>query len=258
MKKMFISMVFLLGCIFVSCASTEQVVVNPELLETETSVTKSETTVGADEKLADEKSVSETETVSAETKALETKSTETNAAEIKTEEESTAQTGQEEKSADKTEVAESTITDSEKKVEPTVEEINFDDKEYLKEAASLDAACKIAKFNLVAPKTFAVYKPEKFSAITGIKINVHYVNTKNKEEKLIVRKGGGNLDVSEDSSDYSVVQLLNYGGIWIWAKGDADEEFNVATWTSGDYAYSVETNRPFPREVLFALIQDLY
>ena len=143
---------------------------------------------------------------------------------------------------------------SEKTTAPTAEQTPAD---YgIKDVGSLDAACRTAKFSFQAPSTFAVYKPSKYRAAPDSRIEIVYMDSK--KDELTVVKGAGNLDVSTDETSYNDIQFVNYAGIRIMLKGKGEEKFNVATWISGDYSYSVETSVAFPKEVIFALVQELY
>lgn len=128
----------------------------------------------------------------------------------------------------------------------------------VKKCSSLSAACHTANFNMTVPKNFAIYKPTEYAAVTGRRVDVLYVNSKNKEEQFTVRKGLGNMDVTEDKENYPIVQFMNDSGILLLVKGTDADLYKVASWMSGDYAYSFESNVGFPKEVLMALVQELY
>ncbi len=126
-----------------------------------------------------------------------------------------------------------------------------------KKVASLESAEKIANFKMVAPKTFAVYKPSEYSVQDDYKISVTYKNTKNAEESFVVRKAVGNLDVSEDFKKYSFTKIFVENGTRVVAKGSEDGLYTLATWTGNDFTYSMESNIGFPKEVIFALVGEV-
>ena len=251
MKKLLIPAALLLSCFFIGCATTEKTVdTNKTSYEAEKNPgveteKKSEST-GTKEKAP--------ETKPAETKQTETKQAETKPAETKQPE--TKQPAQTEKKQEepKKEPEKQPEVKSEKTTVPTAEQTPAD---YgIKDVGSLDAACRTAKFSFQAPSTFAVYKPSKYRAAPDSRIEIVYMDSK--KDELTVVKGAGNLDVSTDETSYNDIQFVNYAGIRIMLKGKGEEKFNVATWISGDYSYSVETSVAFPKEVIFALVQELY
>ena len=266
MKKLLIPAALLLSCFFIGCATTEKTVdTNKTSYEAEKNPgveteKKSEST-GTKEKAPETKpaETKQTETKQAETKPAETKQTETKQAETKpteTKQPETKQPAQTEKKQEepKKEPEKQPEVKSEKTPAPTAEQTPAD---YgIKDVGSLDAACRTAKFSFQAPSTFAVYKPSKYRAAPDSRIEIVYMDSK--KDELTVVKGAGNLDVSTDETSYNDIQFVNYAGIRIMLKGKGEEKFNVATWISGDYSYSVETSVAFPKEVIFALVQELY
>ena len=244
MKKLLIPTALLLSCFFIGCATTEKTV--------DTNKTSYEAEKEPGVEPAKKSEPTETKEKAPETKPVETKQPETKQAETKqteTKQPETKQPAQTEKKQEEPKKEPEKTTPA-----PAVEETVTD---YgIKDVGSLDAANRTAKFTFQVPSTFAVYKPSKYRAAPESRIEVLYVDSKKNE--LTVVKGAGNLDVSIDETSYNDIQFVNYGGIRIMLKGKGEEKFNVATWTSGDYSYSVETNVAFPKDVLFALIQELY
>lgn len=235
MKKSYISALILSSLFFVGCATTGQVANNvadgesdQENIKIENTTDSGKTSATETSKTTDQKTVQETS--------------------------KTSQTA----TTDKTVQAEISVLGNPDEDPETV----FVEKELVLDGAyevksSLDAACKTAKFQMEAPSTFAIYKTSSYRAIAESRIDVIYKNTKKSDEEICVRKAVGNLDASIDSNDYPVEKFLNYGGIKILVRGKADEEYRVATWTSGDYSYAVESNVGFPKDVIFALIQEI-
>ena len=253
MKKIFFPLSFLIASFFIGCASTGGITTSEpqsaEPTQTAAEEKKSDTPETVEENLTEhspsDKAVQENKTE--ENEILQVSSVD---------EKPDSKNQQETKSTE--EIAK---IDEQKNPEETIRTENTDltpvESFELKEVASLSAACATAKFNLDTPKTFAVYKPAKFSAMPESKINVLYVNSKNNDEQFTIRKMVGNLDASEDAGNYKFTNFLNNGGINIMAEGNSEDLYNVATWFSGDYSYSVESNVAFPKEVIFALVQDV-
>ena len=175
--------------------------------------------------------------------------------EQKKEEETVVQPAKTEETVNQLEKTEPKVEQSEPVEEETEEEQSTVG---VKKCSSLSAACRTANFNMTAPKNFAIYKPTEYAAVTGLRVDVLYVNSKNKEEQFTVRKGLGNMDVTEDKENYPIVQFMNDSGILLLVKGTDADLYKVASWMSGDYAYSFESNVGFPKEVLMALVQELY
>ncbi len=246
MKKLFIPIAILTSCLLFSCATTGQVSENPgdsqDLVSSGSVVKENDNSAKTEEdkKIAEAKKAEEEKNAAEAKKAEEEKK----AAEAKKAEE-------EKKAAEAKKAEEEKKAENSKKTKDEMKALGYSD------AGSLDGACRVAKFKMEAPKTFAVYKPSKYRAIPETRVDIVYTNTKNTEEEFTLRKNVGNLDVSEDSRNYSQVTFLNYGGIRMLAKGTEPDLYKVVTWSSGDYSYSFVSNVGFPQEVIFALIRDI-
>ena len=241
MKKLLITAVLLTGIFFGSVAVAEG-------RKDATNVTESSESI---------ESINEGEKETAPEQSAEPQesSASNESVEQKKEEETVVQPAKTEETVKQQEKTEAQVEQSEPVEEETEEEQSTAG---VKKCSSLSAACRTANFNMTAPKNFAIYKPTEYAAVTGRRVDVLYVNSKNKEEQFTVRKGLGNMDVTEDKENYPIVQFMNDSGILLLVKGTDADLYKVASWMSGDYAYSFESNVGFPKEVLMALVQELY
>ena len=99
----------------------------------------------------------------------------------------------------------------------------------------LEKAAQVAGFSLDAPKEGAGKEISVIQAVDQEMIQVFY----GEEDKILLRKGIGDGDISGDYNQYSETQSLTVGDISVTAKGE-DGKIMVALWTSGDYTYAID------------------
>lgn len=102
---------------------------------------------------------------------------------------------------------------------------------------TIEDAQGIAGFLIDVPEDLKEwgYEDSWIQAVDDYLIQVCYLN---KDEQILVRKGKGEADVSGDYNTYSYTETIELNGLEIERKGDGNT-FNLATWTSGGYSYSI-------------------
>ena len=78
------------------------------------------------------------------------------------------------------------------------------------------------------------------------------MNREDSGEQMVIRKASGageNADISGDYNVYNVTSTVTVGEYTVTLKGN-DQKVNLATWTSGDYAYSYLHNLSDAEEIL--------
>ena len=102
---------------------------------------------------------------------------------------------------------------------------------------TLDAAAKLAGFELAVPETVDGYKDRMIEAIKNKLIQVIY---KNGDSEIYIRKGIGSHDIRGDYRKYDETNSVAIGDLQVTFKG-SNGKVHVATWTNGDYSYAVLT-----------------
>lgn len=110
--------------------------------------------------------------------------------------------------------------------------------------ATMREAKYIAGFGLTAPDKIAGAPRNKISAIKGDMIELTY---KNKSNTIYLRKSKGkNQDNSGVYTNYQAKKTLTVNKTKVYTKGKKSGSkytVNVATWTKGNYSYSISCKK---------------
>ena len=95
-----------------------------------------------------------------------------------------------------------------------------------------------AGFALDAPETIDKYASRTIQVLDKEIIQVIYQENADAEESIVIRKGTGTEDISGDYTEYAESNQVTVGDVQVTEKGE-NGKVSLATWTSGDYSYSV-------------------
>lgn len=110
--------------------------------------------------------------------------------------------------------------------------------------STMEEAAQAAGFDLSAPDLIGSLEK------TAIRVNkegkLFEVIYGGDDEKIVIRKAEGSEDVSGDHTQYEQTDFVSIENNEVTMKGN-DNKVHVATWTSGDYAYSITSNAGLSR-----------
>lgn len=109
------------------------------------------------------------------------------------------------------------------------------------EVNSLQEASKIAGFDMKVPDSIGEYSNQLISVIDGNIIEVRYLSSDEQSTGIIIRKSGGDEDISGDYNTYSTNIAEYIDGKNVNLRGDGEKIF-VATWTEDGFSYAVTAN----------------
>lgn len=109
------------------------------------------------------------------------------------------------------------------------------------EVNSLQEASKIAGFDMKVPDSIGEYSNQLISVIDGNIIEVRYLSSDEQSTGIIIRKSGGDEDISGDYNTYSTNIAEHIDGKNVNLRGDGEKIF-VATWTEDGFSYAVTAN----------------
>lgn len=124
---------------------------------------------------------------------------------------------------------------------------------------SLDAAAEIAGFELTLPEALDGYPNRTVQAIENNLIQVFCADgdmAQSDTEYILLRKGVGSEDISGDYNEYTSVTEQDVDGKTVTLKGDGSIIY-LATWTDGDYSYSVSFSDGADLDTVLALVNAL-
>lgn len=114
-----------------------------------------------------------------------------------------------------------------------------------------DEAAGIAGFTVTLPESTPSWVSDtQIRAVKDSMIEVIYSGADN---ELRIRKASGTEDASGEYGNYATVEELTVGDIKVSAKGDAGK-VHVATWTDGNYAFSISVTDGMTKDELTALV----
>lgn len=109
------------------------------------------------------------------------------------------------------------------------------------EVNSLQEASKIAGFDMKVPDSIGEYSNQLISVIDSNIIEVRYLSSDEQSTGIIIRKSGGDEDISGDYNTYSTNIAEHIDGKNVNLRGDGEKIF-VATWTEDGFSYAVTAN----------------
>lgn len=109
------------------------------------------------------------------------------------------------------------------------------------EVNSLQEASKIAGFDMKVPDSIGEYSNQLISVIDSNIIEVRYLSSDEQSTGIIIRKSGGDEDISGDYNNYSTNIAEHIDGKNVNLRGDGEKIF-VATWTEDGFSYAVTAN----------------
>lgn len=126
---------------------------------------------------------------------------------------------------------------------------------------SLADAAKAAGFEMSIPErprmfTETIYRVMKDENETILEV---LYSAEDSGEQMVIRKASGtgeNADISGDYNVYNETSTVTVGEYTVTLKGN-DQKVNLATWTSGDYAYSIDCISGITTEEMTAFIGDM-
>lgn len=106
------------------------------------------------------------------------------------------------------------------------------------EYATLEEAEAAVGIKVTAPSKLPEgYTQKVIYAVEDYMVQIIYSNGEN---EICFRQAKGAGDISGDYNEYSEVNTVTINGMEVTTKGN-NSKVNVAIWTSGDYAFSIET-----------------
>ncbi len=132
------------------------------------------------------------------------------------------------------------------------------------ETMSLTKATKTTGFNITVPESLTIAESEytqmEINLIHGQIIEVVFVHKNDGEKEnseCRLRKGFGNLDVSNNFTLYRENRTVTNAGIRYYERGN-NSKFNVISWVSGDYSYSISSTVGLTEDDIKKIIQLFY
>ena len=119
---------------------------------------------------------------------------------------------------------------------------------------TLEDAAALAGFDMTVPTVSSdTYAQQEISAVEDSMIQVSYQDSES-SDSIVIRKGAGSDDISGDSNTYDETSTLDVDGITVTTKGN-DGLIYVATWTSGDYTFSITATAGLDSNGVTELVQ---
>ena len=109
------------------------------------------------------------------------------------------------------------------------------------EVNSLQEASKIAGFDMKVPDSIGEYSNQLISVIDSNIIEVRSLSSDEQSTGIIIRKSGGDEDISGDYNTYSTNIAEHIDGKNVNLRGDGEKIF-VTTWTEDGFSYAVTAN----------------
>ena len=76
------------------------------------------------------------------------------------------------------------------------------------------------------------------------------------EDTVTCRKAPGQADISGDYQTYAQTEILEIGGIPVTVRGDGGL-ISLATWTDGDFSFSLASSQPLAPDVWTDMLSDI-
>lgn len=122
---------------------------------------------------------------------------------------------------------------------------------------SVDEATKAAGFDITAPDEI---DGKKLTLVQGIKnadeTGYDIISLSYGDGEIMLRKGRGADDVSGDYNEYADIAVDNIGGKSVTMRGIENNVYK-ATWTDGDFSYSVVADNGLSHEDISAIATKL-
>ena len=121
------------------------------------------------------------------------------------------------------------------------------------QAASAEELSRLAGFQ--APELDALpFVPQQVSySLIGDLAQVQY---RAGEDTVTCRKAPGQADISGDYQTYAQTEILEIGGIPVTVRGDGGL-ISLATWTDGDFSFSLASSQPLAPDVWTDMLSDI-
>ncbi len=125
------------------------------------------------------------------------------------------------------------------------DKVSFDASDYVVSYANQSSAEKAAGFTISAPdSTLALFPYKQYSVISGSILQITYSDLMGNE--VIIRKAIGKLDISGDSTMYTVENKAMLNNAATIMSGNSYGYYKTIAAKNG-YCYSIETNVPMTR-----------
>ncbi|MGI6030062.1 MAG: S-layer homology domain-containing protein [Eubacteriales bacterium] len=119
---------------------------------------------------------------------------------------------------------------------------------------TMDDAAQIAGFSMTLPSSVPNWvNTSKIRAVQSNMIEVIYQGNQN---QLTIRKAVGTEDISGDFTTYSDVHTEDVNNHCVTVKGN-DGKIMVATWTDGNYTYSIQTAAGLEHDALVSIVSSV-
>lgn len=115
---------------------------------------------------------------------------------------------------------------------------------------SLESAALTAGFPLTVPEAPEGYGERLIQVMGASMIQVIFHSG---DDRLFIRKAGGDGDISGDYNEYDESWTVTVGGAAVRLRGSGGM-VSVATWTRDGFTYAVDLDRPMAEDQLTALI----
>lgn len=120
---------------------------------------------------------------------------------------------------------------------------------------NLTAAAELAGFEMTLPQSLPNWITEtEIRVIEGEMIEVVSVGEDGKE--LRIRKAVGNEDISGDYNSYEEASEITVDELTVALKGN-EGKINVATWSDGEYTFSIVCSEGLSQDNISAMVADI-
>lgn len=122
------------------------------------------------------------------------------------------------------------------------------------EVSTLDELRRAVGFEVKAPQTLPFEIESTGYASLGDTAELTFEGD---GETAVFRMSRGAEDNSGDYTDYAVKATFALNGATVTLKGDAEDEYVLALWSDGEYAYSLSLTQPASADALLAAIESV-
>ena len=117
--------------------------------------------------------------------------------------------------------------------------------------ATLDGAADIAGFAMTAPEQVMGKDVAFIQAVQDSTIQVFFGD---EGDRVLIRKGVGEGDISGDYNSYDVTQIITVGETPVTMKGNGEGLYSTVVWTAGGYSYAILLDTPAIVDTIIDLV----